>query len=144
VSVHPSNDYLVTAAGDGTWCFYDVAAGACVAQVADEGAPAGAGGYSCAALHPGGLILATGTAEGAAVRIWETRTQKNVAKFDGHEGRIAAISFSENGWVLAVLRWQGALRWQRRPETHTCMCTCQAPCHYCMASCAPGGAKLLY
>lgn len=62
-------------------------------QVADEAA---ASAYSCAALHPDGLILCTGT-EDAAVRIWETRTSKNVAKFDGHEGRINRISFSENG-----------------------------------------------
>lgn len=32
-------------------------------------------GYSCAALHPDGLILCTGM-EDATVRIWETRTQK--------------------------------------------------------------------
>ena len=40
-------------------------------KVAEEGgAP-----YTCAALHPDGLILCTGT-DAAAVRIWETRTQK--------------------------------------------------------------------
>jgi pre-mRNA-processing factor 19 len=72
VCVHPSNEYLVTAAGDGSWAFYDVGAARCVTQVADDGAAAG---YSCAALHPDGLILCTGTAD-AAVRIWETRTQK--------------------------------------------------------------------
>lgn len=68
--VHPSNDYLVAAAADGTWAFYDVAQALCLTKVADEGAA-----YSAAALHPDGLILSTGT-EGAAVKIWETRTQK--------------------------------------------------------------------
>lgn len=33
VSVHPTNDYLITAAGDGTWAFYDVNAALCLTQV---------------------------------------------------------------------------------------------------------------
>ncbi len=49
--------------------------------MSDDAAAAG-GGYSCAALHPDGLILCTGTAD-AAVRIWETRTQKVGAAADG-------------------------------------------------------------
>ncbi|KAL4431421.1 hypothetical protein ABPG75_006677 [Micractinium tetrahymenae] len=112
VCVHPSNNYLVTAAGDGSWAFYDVAQAACVAQVTDDAAAAG-GGYSCAALHPDGLILCTGTAD-AAVRIWETRTQKNVAKFDGHEGRINGISFSENGYYMATCASDGVKLWDLR------------------------------
>lgn len=110
VCVHPSNEYLVTAAGDGSWAFYDVGAARCVTQVADDGAAAG---YSCAALHPDGLILCTGTAD-AAVRIWETRTQKNVAKFDGHEGRINGISFSENGYYMATCATDGVKLWDLR------------------------------
>ncbi|EFN51555.1 hypothetical protein CHLNCDRAFT_140025 [Chlorella variabilis] len=119
VCVHPTNDFLLTAAGDGSWAFYDVAAAQCVTQaraaffvgrVADEAAGAG---YSCAALHPDGLILCTGTAN-AAVRIWETRTQKNVAKFDGHEGRINGISFSENGYYMATCAADGVKLWDLR------------------------------
>lgn len=112
VCVHPSKDYMITAAADGTWCFYDVAQAACVAQVGDDAAAAG-GGYSCAALHPDGLILCTGTAD-AAVRIWETRTQKNVAKFDGHEGRINGITFSENGYYMATCAADGVKLWDLR------------------------------
>jgi pre-mRNA-processing factor 19 len=41
-------------------------------QVSDESVKVG---YSCAALHPDGLILCTGM-EDSTVRIWETRTQK--------------------------------------------------------------------
>ena len=33
VAVHPSNDYLITAAADGTWCFYDVQSALCLTQV---------------------------------------------------------------------------------------------------------------
>jgi pre-mRNA-processing factor 19 len=109
VCVHPTNSYLITAAGDGSWAFYDVAAAACVTQVAEEGSAP----YTCAALHPDGLILCTGT-DAAAVRIWETRTQKNVAKFDGHEGRINGISFSENGYYMATCASDGVKLWDLR------------------------------
>jgi pre-mRNA-processing factor 19 len=77
--------------------------------VAEEGSAP----YTCAALHPDGLILCTGT-DAAAVRIWETRTQKNVAKFDGHEGRINGISFSENGYYMATCASDGVKLWDLR------------------------------
>ncbi|GAB4816362.1 hypothetical protein N2152v2_003408 [Parachlorella kessleri] len=110
VAVHPSNDYLITAAADGTWCFYDVQSALCLTQVTDDSVKVG---YSCAALHPDGLILCTGM-EDATVRIWETRTQKNVAKFDGHEGRINGISFSENGYYMATAATDGVKLWDLR------------------------------
>lgn len=33
VCVHPTNDYMITAATDGTWAFYDVHAALCLTQV---------------------------------------------------------------------------------------------------------------
>lgn len=39
VCVHPTNSYLITAAGDGSWAFYDVAAAACVTQVGPSQLP---------------------------------------------------------------------------------------------------------
>eukprot|EP00887_Chlorella_sp_A99_P008229 scaffold12.g8229.t1 len=80
-------------------------------QVAGEGI--GPGGYTCAALHPDGLILGAGTAD-ATVRIWETRTQKNVAKFDGHTGPLSALSFSENGYYMASAAADGVKLWDLR------------------------------
>lgn len=41
-------------------------------------------------LHPDGLILATGT-EDNGIRIWDLKTQKNVATFQGHKGGISAV-----------------------------------------------------
>lgn len=109
VCVHPTNDYLVSAAADGSWAFYDIAAGECLARVTpDEVTP-----LTCAALHPDGLILGTGN-NTAGIKIWEMRTQKSVAAFEGHEGSINAMSFSENGYYLATAAADGVKLWDLR------------------------------
>ncbi|KAG0488444.1 hypothetical protein HPP92_007255, partial [Vanilla planifolia] len=110
VTVHATNKYFVTASLDNTWCFYDIASGTCLTQV---GEPSGQEGYTSAAFHPDGLILGTGTSE-ALVRIWDVKSQSNVAKFDGHMGSVTAMSFSENGYFLATAALDGVKLWDLR------------------------------
>ncbi|KAK2080820.1 hypothetical protein QBZ16_000674 [Prototheca wickerhamii] len=109
VAAHPTCPYAVSAAADGSWALDDVEEGARLATVRDEEAAA----YSTAALHPDGLILVTGTTEGA-VRVWETRTQKRVAAFGEHSGAIAGVSFSENGYHMATAAADGVRLWDLR------------------------------
>eukprot|EP00252_Welwitschia_mirabilis_P014162 TRINITY_DN31204_c0_g1_i1.p1 TRINITY_DN31204_c0_g1~~TRINITY_DN31204_c0_g1_i1.p1 ORF type:complete len:523 (-),score=113.97 TRINITY_DN31204_c0_g1_i1:369-1937(-) len=110
VTVHATNNYFVSASVDKTWCFYDISSGTCLRQVSDESIQ---GGYTSAAFHPDGLILGTGTTE-SLVRIWDVKTQANVAKFDGHSGAVTDISFSENGYFLATAGYDGVKLWDLR------------------------------
>ncbi|KAL5702424.1 RING-type E3 ubiquitin transferase [Ranunculus cassubicifolius] len=113
VTVHATNNYFVTTSLDNTWCFYDLSSGSCLAQV-EVGDPSSATeGYTSAAFHPDGLILGTGTSE-SLVRIWDVKSQANVAKFDGHVGPVTAMSFSENGYFLATAAHDGVKLWDLR------------------------------
>jgi pre-mRNA-processing factor 19 len=110
VTVHATNNYFVTASLDNTWCFYDLSTGLCLTQVSDASESEG---YTSAAFHPDGLIIGTGTSQ-AQVKIWDVKSQANVAKFDGHTGPVTAISFSENGYFLATAAHDGVKLWDLR------------------------------
>ncbi|KDP33313.1 hypothetical protein JCGZ_12862 [Jatropha curcas] len=115
VTVHATNRYFVTASLDNTWCFYDLSSGLCLKQVDDtsKSDTSKPEGYTSAAFHPDGLILGTGTSE-AVVKIWDVKSQANVARFDGHEGAVTAISFSENGYFLATAARDSVKLWDLR------------------------------
>ncbi|WCJ24116.1 Pre-mRNA-processing factor 19 [Euphorbia peplus] len=115
VTVHATNNYFVTASMDNTWSFYDLSSGLCLTQVVDtsNSDSAKSEGYTSAAFHPDGLILGTGTSD-AVVKIWDVKSQANVAKFDGHVGAVTAISFSENGYFLTTAAHDSVKLWDLR------------------------------
>ncbi|KAJ8763929.1 hypothetical protein K2173_003711 [Erythroxylum novogranatense] len=115
VTVHATNNYFVTASLDNTWCFYDLSSGECLTQVSDtlNSDASKSEGYTSASFHPDGLILGTGTSE-AVVKIWDVKSQANVARFDGHDGAVTAISFSENGYFLATAAHDSVKLWDLR------------------------------
>ena len=90
-----------------------------LAFVRDTVPDAASGGYSSAAFHPDGVILGAGT-RGGAVRIWDARSLKAVARFEGHDASAAAfagvtgLAFSENGYYLATGASDGVKAWDLR------------------------------
>jgi len=106
-TLHATGDYWVTASLDSTWAFHDIETSNTLIQV-----NAGSG-CSCVSFHPDGLILGTGTAN-SDVKIWDIKSQKNVATFEGHTGKVTSLSFSENGYYLATSAGNVVKLWDLR------------------------------
>ena len=51
-------------------------------------------------MHPDGMIVGTGGADGS-VKIWDIRRQSELHSFEEHSGPVSTLSFSENGVHLA-------------------------------------------
>lgn len=94
----PPGNYLVSVANDG-WHFLDVRGGLFL-QGANTPASADAAQYTCAAFHPDGLILGTGSTAGS-LRIWDVRTMENPHTLAGHGAAMTCLTFSENGYQAA-------------------------------------------
>jgi len=110
-NIHPTNEYVVTGSLDKTWCLHNLETGEMLTKVAEASVTKG---YSCVQFHPDGLILGTGTVD-SYIRIWDIKTQGNVASFEGHRGTITALSFSENGYYLATSAEDSSVRlWDLR------------------------------
>jgi len=110
LSLHATNDYVVSASKDRTWAFHNIETGRSLLQVREpDDSP-----LTCVMLHPDGLILATGT-EDNLVRVWDLKSQKNVATFRGHKGALTDLKFSENGYYLATSAQDSLLKlWDLR------------------------------
>lgn len=94
-SLQATGDFWITASADKTWAFHDIETANTLATVNSESA------FTSIQFHPDGLIVGTGNAD-SAVKIWDIKTLKNVATFEGHKGKVVDIDFSENGYYLAT------------------------------------------
>lgn len=109
VAVQPSQRYFVTASADASWCFYDTETATCMKRFEGVQEP-----YTAVQFHPDGIILGTATDE-AVIRMFEFRSQKNVADLrSGHQGKVRALCFSENGYTLASCADDGVKLWDLR------------------------------
>jgi pre-mRNA-processing factor 19 len=106
-TLHATGDYWVTGSLDGTWAFHDLETSNSLVRV-----NAGSG-ISCVNFHPDGLILGAGTVN-SDIKIWDTKSLKNVATFEGHIGKVVDLSFSENGYYLATAAQNTVKLWDLR------------------------------
>jgi len=97
LSLHATYDYFAIASADQSYSFNNLETGQSLIQGFEpNGSP-----LTCGRLHPDGLIFAAGTNDNG-IRIWDLKTNKNVATFQNHKGAITALAFSENGFYLAT------------------------------------------
>lgn len=95
ISLHPTGEYAIASSADNSWTFLDIEHGATIASMRD---PANRG-LTATQFHPDGFIFGVGTDNGL-IRIWDIKEQSNLASFEGHRGKITALSFSENGYIF--------------------------------------------
>ncbi|CAE7846406.1 PRP19B, partial [Symbiodinium sp. KB8] len=97
LEVHPSSDYLLTAAGGGAagWSVTNAATGTVLGTFGADG-PAN----TAASLHPDGLLYAV-AGQDAGVRIFDLRSQAQVAAFEDATVAQNTLDFNENGRYMA-------------------------------------------
>lgn len=110
ISLHPLNNYLLSASTDEQWAFSDITNGRCLLKLGDTITEHA---LTAAEFHPDGMILGCGTSD-STIKIWDLREQKNVANFEGHTGQIRTMKFSENGYYLATAADDGVKLWDLR------------------------------
>jgi len=93
-TIQATGDYWATGSLDKTFALHDLHNSSTIAQVNTESA------VHSIQFHPDGLILGTGTDD--ILKIWDIKTLKNAANFEGHKGKVLDIAFSENGYYLAT------------------------------------------
>ncbi|KAK0531760.1 hypothetical protein OC835_003556 [Tilletia horrida] len=109
VAVHPCGTLGGAASRDGHWALFDLVSGEVVLRVSapeagSEAEDEAEGGYEYVsfAFHPDGGLLAAGTV-GGVVRVWDIGSGSKASTFRTElSGGVHSLSFSENGYYLAV------------------------------------------
>ncbi|MGW2047871.1 WD40 domain-containing protein [Streptomyces sp. NPDC001858] len=112
---HTDRVYAVTFAPDGSWlasASWDGRAVIWRDGVAAHRLTGHTGKLWTAAAHPSRPLLAT-AGDDRKVRLWDTRTGRELAALTGHTGRVLAVAFSPDGSTLASGGEDGTVRlWQ--------------------------------
>jgi pre-mRNA-processing factor 19 len=102
IDLHCVGDHVLATSKDGHWSLSDLHTGQTLVLTSHgSGAGASQSGFSGCSFHPDGLIFATGGDDGV-VRVWDVKSNKNVANFEGHKGYVTALTFNENGYFMAT------------------------------------------
>jgi pre-mRNA-processing factor 19 len=110
-AVHPSNEFLVTASTDKSWAFHDITTGKTRSR--NEGKA----GFTAMAFHPDGMLLGACTSDNM-VSMLDLKNGETRAQLPGHNARLSALAFSENGTYLATGDDSGVVKlWDLRTVT---------------------------
>ena len=118
LSVHPINQYVCYAGSNGDWAIGDIDSSRTISHFGHE---EGGHGYTCTRFHPDGLLVGAGCTDNK-VRIWDLKSQKMAAAFEGHDKFVTSLSFSENGYYMASGSEDGTVKiWDLRKlkDLHT-------------------------
>ncbi len=117
IHMHPSGGFskYLYSSTPSSWCMHDVGSGSetCLVSIGNESA--GGAPFTTGALHPDGLVYATG-AENGVVTLWESRSQSlaGTVSADGASSAVSSIAFSENGYHMASADADGVKVWDLR------------------------------
>lgn len=110
VSTHPSGRFFASASRDRTWALVDLQQSTTVYSVETQDP------LHAIRFHPDGLLLATAGEDAQhALRIWDVKSKEDAVALTSHGARISAISFSENGYLLATASLDSSVKiWDLR------------------------------
>ncbi|KAJ2125640.1 hypothetical protein IW147_000700 [Coemansia sp. RSA 720] len=117
VAVHPSNEYVASAAADGSWAVHSMQGETVVSGTVD--AP-----VSRIAFHPDGTFLGLGTHDGQA-KIVDVKQRQVLATLDvaadaeGDASEVNGLHFSENGYYFVTTSAREAAVWDLRKQKKT-------------------------
>ncbi|EGC39783.1 hypothetical protein DICPUDRAFT_96440 [Dictyostelium purpureum] len=97
ISLHPVGNYVFSSSLDKSINMYDIEQGKLLTTF---GSSFGVG-YTSVASHPDGMFIASGTQNGI-LKTFDIKSKINNFNFQGFQGSIKYISFSENGYYVSV------------------------------------------
>jgi len=98
ISLHATGDYILSVSRDKSWAFSELTNGTTLTKAAEGDRQT----ELCSAqFHPDGCLFGVGTAD-SAIKIWDIKSRLAVAQWDGHQGQVSSITFSENGYYVAT------------------------------------------
>jgi pre-mRNA-processing factor 19 len=111
LALHATGDYLVSCSYDRTWAFTDINTGVVLSQHKSDFR------FTSINFHPDGLIFATGVADNGTIKIFDVKSQQQLATFNKHQSAVTSLSFSENGYYMASSSLDGFVRvWDLRKQ----------------------------
>lgn len=105
IDIHPIGDYFVSCSDDGKWSLSDLVEGKNIHSVSVDNCKR----VTSSQIHPDGRLL--GTADDSNnVRIWELHNYNNLISLDQNNSEVTSLSFSQNGYHLAVSNLNGVVK----------------------------------